>query len=334
MSIRFSMRLFIGVAALVGLTGCDLPRPFDHTLFGPTPPGLARLQTGGGVAVFPVMGAPQPFAQAAAEGLAAALRDRDVPADVVDEPGARSYVLNTRFAFVAPPRPDLVAAEVSWDLLGPEGHSLVRYDQLIALPFAQWTDAATLREQGGIAAAALLPALQADTERPLEQRRAADAPRPLPHAASPVAQAPEPAAPPAPVVTPRTPAPAPAGVAGAQTVTVQVAGLDDARAATLRGAMEAALRRSGLDPVSDGGALTVVGTLERGTAQDTPQGRAVPVRVVWQVSRGDTGLGQAVQENPVPEALLEQAFPSLAVMIAQGGAQGVASVLAQTPAAQ
>lgn len=95
-------------------------------------------------------------------------------------------------------------------------------------------------------------------------------------------------------------------------------------------ALDYALRRAGiavLDAPSESG-LTVLGEVM--VVPKSPELRAVSI--VWTVFTPDgVQLGQIRQENDVPVALLERAWPEIAVSVAEGAVEGIADLLDQAP---
>lgn len=270
---------------LAGLPGCgDIPRPFDHTgdAYGQGwSRQLTRLATADAVTVEPPPNLPDAQADALATAVVQALHAQETPARVGS--AGHGYRLS------AVPQGDALL----WSLTEPGG---VVISTVVQSPSAP----------ADTVAAALVPALDVDRERPLEQRMKVGA----------------------------APAPAP-GLAQARPVRVTVQAPVPQQADVLRNAMEAALRQGRIQLTRDSGvpAVEIRGVLRLGPPEAPPKGEAmVPVSVVWAVVDAvGKEAGTARQDNPVPKRLIDGSFPMLAVAIAQAGAGGIADILDRVP---
>lgn len=131
-----------------------------------------------------------------------------------------------------------------------------------------------------------------------------------------------------------------AAAAGQQVVRVLVRGLPDVSAHLLRQALEGALRRSGVPvagegEVPSGDGVMVTGVLSRhsrpGKATADGKGMSI-VHLSWHVTdSGGRELGTVTQKNTVPDAVLDERFAPLAVLIAQGGSAGILEILQKPP---
>lgn len=266
---------------LAALSGCgDIPRPFDHTgdAYGQGwSRQLTRLATADAVTVEPPPDLPDAQAAALATAVVQALHAQETPARV----GRSGH--GYRLSAV------LQGDALRWSLTEPGGAVISTVVQSPSVPV-------------GAVAATVVPALDADRERPLEQRMKVGA------------------------------APAPAqDPAQARPVRVMVEAPAPQQAEVLRNAMESALRQSRFSLTRDNAvtAVEIRGTLALGTPQ-TPAGTdvLVPVAVVWVVvDAAGKEAGTARQGNPVPKRLIDGSFPMLAVAIAQAGAGGIADIL-------
>lgn len=279
------------LALLTGVTACgELPRPFAH---GAESRPLARLDTAAGVAVLPPEGVAPPLAAAAADALAAALRDHGQPAQALDEEAAtrlNGYVI----------RGSLEGDTLIWDLLSPEGRRLRQSHQ----DAPDSPDAQAWSALSSAAVPDLAQAIERDAQAPLVARMALTRRAPLPDDSAP-------AAPPRPTSTRPSVTLAP------------IDGLPDDRARLLTAALTTQLQARGID-VSDDAPVTVAGQIELG--EETPAG--LPLRVTWRVL-DDFGqeTGSADQANTVPARLWADRFPAFAGAIAQGAADGVLAIL-------
>lgn len=268
---------------LTGLSACgDVPRPFDHTgdAYGQgRARQLTRLATADAVTVEPPSDWPEAGAEAAA--LVQALHAQETPARI----GTSGH----GYRLTAVPQGD----GLRWSLTEPGGAVISTFLQRRSVP-------------AEAVAAALVPALDADRDRPLELRMKVGAA-------------------PAPVQAP----------AEVRPVRVTVAAPQSQQAEILRNAMESALKQTRVEVTREAGtpAVEVRGTLSLGALQQSGGAEAlVPVAVVWTVvDAAGQDVGTARQENPVPKRLIETSFPMLAVAIAQAGAGGLGDVLDRIP---
>jgi len=98
-------------------------------------------------------------------------------------------------------------------------------------------------------------------------------------------------------------------------------------------ALDYALRGAGIAVLDAPGenSLTVLGEVV--VAPKSPEFHSVSI--VWTVFTPDgTQLGQIRQENDVPVALLERAWPEIAISVAQGAVEGIADVVDQAQVLQ
>ncbi|WP_019646328.1 hypothetical protein [Novispirillum itersonii] len=278
--------LLMVVMAALWVSACgDMPRPFDHTgdAYGlGRSPQLTRLATADSVTVVPPADLPDAEAHAVVAALIQALHQQETPARRGE--GSLGYRLTA----------ERQGATLLWSLTEPGG-------SVIAVQAQPWPSADVTA-----VVAALVPVLDADRERPLEQRMKVGAGT--------------------------APLRAPAEIRPVRVVVE--GGAVSQQAVVLRRAMETALRQSRLVLTQDAAvpAVEVRGALTLGNTVNGGAEPMVPVAVVWAVVDGaGKEIGSARQENPVPKRLVDGSFPMLAVAIAQAGAGGVADLLDRVP---
>lgn len=192
-------------------------------------------------------------------------------------------------------RASLNGESVVWELLSPEGRTL----RLLRQDRPDRLTPETARTLAEAAAPELRGTIDRDAEAPLVARMAAPAPPPLPDQDT-----------------------------RPQVAIARIDGLPEGRARILRAALASQLTARGIEVVEEA-PLKIAGHLQLG--EETAEGR--PLTVVWTVFHADgRTAGSADQANTVPTALWAERFPAFAGAIAQGAAEGVASVIKRTSA--
>ncbi len=262
------------------------------------------------IAVAPVKGVPEPLGRALAEGMAAALLKRSLPAVVEsgDDDGQALYAISGRLARQASKLGQPPA--IVWDIREEHGRLVGRHVQ--PLPPGSDISAPDTR-------AKLLAELADQPAATMVKGIEGDAPVPIEHPAPQIASEP-----------PATPM-----AKGRSVVVTKVEGSPGERGdLTLRQAIEYALRQEKLQVVPERTANSVVvaGNVELAELQSGTQ----HVKVTWTVAQSDgEQLGQVSQENNVPSGVLRLAWGEIASAVAENAAGGIAALIQRAgPAAR
>lgn len=304
-----------GVVLALGACG-DLPKPFQHDSARALSAPLVRLSTANRVEVWPPQAGIVPLPDALrlgwAEQLAAALRDKQVPASVADLPAAdkpddvpppavQGYALAGQ---VIDQNQEQVVLRLT--LFTPEGKPLsektVRLD-----------NSGTMNPEGlAQAISGLTLALETDMEAPLTKRMAAPAAAPLPTRMA------------APATSAEIEASLPPIESLPPVALGAIEGFGESRDRILAGALNRQLARIGVK-VDPSAGMTVQAEIAKEVYGDS-----IRLQIVWRLIGPDgQEIGTIKQANPVPAELIEKQFPALAVAIAEGGADGLVALLAQ-----
>lgn len=300
--------LGLGAALLAGCVETQHPFQPDSK---PLPYQLsAREAPQKVIAVAPVKGVPESLGRALAEGMAAALLKRSLPAVVEsgDDDGRALYAIGGRPAQQASKLGEVRA--IVWEVREEHGRLVGRYVQ--PLPPGSDVSAPEIR-------AKLLAELADEPAATMVKGIEGDAPVPIESAAARTGSAPP---------------PTPPGT-GRSVVVTKVEGAPGKRGdLTLRQAIEYALRQAQLQVVPERTANSVVvaGNVEFAELQSGTQ----HVKVTWTVARPDgEQLGQVSQENNVPSRVLSLAWGEIASAVAENAAGGIAALIQRAgPAAR
>jgi hypothetical protein len=284
------MRL-AALAVLLLVAGCQpLPQPFADDRPPPGSP-LLTLKDGAGIKVEPVVGAGGEAGPRLAEAMAAALRDRDVPASTEAENRAGYRLVGTVVEKTLPG--GRAAVDIAWELLGPDGARAGASTQHAEAPAAAWRggDEGVLAEIAKSGAPTIAALVQ--EEAPIE---------------APGATAP-------PTVAVREVEGAPGD--GSRSLTrAMVAALKQAKfgiaGETAAGA-----------PAADK-AFVVAGRVDVTRPVDGKQ----QVKIVWSVRNAAGGeIGKVNQENAVPAGALDGSWGDVAYAVATAASDGIVAIL-------
>jgi len=254
------------------------------------------------IAVTPVRGVPEPLGRSLAEGMAAALLKRSLPAMVEsgDEDGRALYTVGGRF--VRQGGPLGAAPAIIWEVREEHGRLVGRHLQ----PLPPGSDLSTPDTR-----ATLLAGLADEPAATMVKGIEGDAPVPIERAA----------------VTTESAPPAASPGKGRSIVVTKVDGAPGERGdLTLRQAIEYALTQAQLQVVPErtANSIVVAGNVELVELQKGTQ----HVKVTWTVARPDgEQLGQVSQENDVPSRILSLAWGEIASAVAENAAGGIAALV-------
>ncbi len=121
---------------LLSLAGCwERPRTFEDDKLPPKAP-ILTLADMNGIVVEPVRGATSDKGQALAEGMAAALQDREVLASATQGNAQSLHLVGTSEAVAA--GPGIMAVKIRWSLQATDGSEIAADEMREQIPSAEW----------------------------------------------------------------------------------------------------------------------------------------------------------------------------------------------------
>jgi hypothetical protein len=288
-------RLAFAVLLLL-LAGCQpLPQPFADDRPPPGSP-LLTLKDSAGIKVEPVVGASGAAGPRLAEAMAAALRERDVPASTDAANRAGYHLIGTVIERKLPGGRD--AVDIAWELLGPDGSRAGASTQHAEAPAAAW--------QGGDEA--VIAAIAKDGAPKIAALVQDEAPAESPGAAPPVIAVREVAG---------APGDGPKSLARAMATALKMAKF------SIAGTDEGGAEGAGAEKAGEA-AYVVAGHVDVARPVDGKQ----QVKIVWSVLTPSGGeVGKVNQENAVPAGSLDGRWGDIAYAVATAASDGVAAIL-------